>query len=343
MGVWDMRRLLLLALCLCFPGSAWSQATADFPPFSLLQGSPEIAILNGEIDARTPLNFRRLLASQPRISVVVLNSPGGEVQSALLVAEDIYERKINTIIIEGSGCYSACALIYFAGSERVAEGELGVHQISGSADIQSAQLNLSDIIEYLSKYGVSAEVITKMLRTPPDQMYVFSQEEIAALGITRVLVPEREETSPQPVPAPSAAPPVAQAVPPSKPEEMAQAFVLGLIMSASLPKNDLIATAKNFYADSVTFYGKVLTQEDVLADKARYADRWPSRASAARVPTIRTFCNGNICRVTGQYDWAVAAPERKASAKGSAQFEYVIDMTAGYRVIAENGKVLDRR
>ena len=113
-------------------------------------------------------------------------------------------------------------------------------------------------------------------------------------------------------------------------------------MSGSLPKEDLLATARNFYSNSVSFYGKLLSQSEVLADKAKYADRWPSRAAAARAPTIRTFCNGNICRVTGLYDWSVADPRRKASAKGSAEFEYVIDMSDGYKVIAENGKVLTR-
>lgn len=340
-----MWRIFLVLAWLFCPGTAWSQTTTEFPPFSLLQGSPEIVLLNGEIDARTPLTFRRVLAAQPQTSVLVLNSPGGDVQSALLVAEEIHERKINTIIIEGSGCYSACALIYFAGAERVAEGELGVHQISGSVDVQSAQLNLSDIIEYLSKYGVSSEVITRMLRTPPDQMYVFSQDEIAALGINRVKMDEEPRTAAPPPRVPSiqpSAPAAASAAPAAKPEEMAQAFVLGLIMSSSLPKADLLATARNFYADSVTFYGKVLTQADVLADKARYVDRWPSRASAARVSTMMTFCDGKICRVTGLYDWSVAAPQRKASAKGSAEFEYLIDMSEGYKVVAENGKVLDR-
>lgn len=340
-----MRRTLLSLALLFFPTGAWSQTTTEFSPFSFLESNPAIVVLNGEIDSRTPLTFRRVIASRPQTTILVLNSNGGDVQAALLVAEDIFERKISTLILDGSGCYSACALIYFAGAERVTEGELGVHQISGSEDIKSAQLNLSDIIEYLSKYGVSAEVITRMLRTPPDEMYVFSQPEIAALGINRVTPDGSQDTAEAPKPPPlvrPSAPPVEQVVPSVKPEEMAEAFVLGLIMSASLPKNDLLATAKNFYANSVTFYGKVLTRADILADKARYADRWPSRASAARVSTIKTFCNGKICRVTGLYDWSVAAPQRKASAKGSAEFEYLIDMNGGYKVIAENGKVLDR-
>ena len=345
-----MRRISVVVSSLLVASAAFSQTSTEFAPFGLLDDNHNIIVLNGGIDPRTPLTFKRVLAARPHASILVLNSPGGHVQSALLMAEEVFERKISTLILEDSGCYSACSFVYFAGVERVAEGELGVHQISGSADVQSAQLSLSDVIEYLNRYGVSAEVITRMLRTPPDEMYVFSQAEIAALGINRVAEEDRQVPDiPQQAPA---APSIAATPPSTRPleqptfsprrEDMAQAFVLGLIMSGSLPKNDLIATAKNAYADNVTFYGKVLSQADVLADKARYADRWPVRIATARVPTIQTQCDGQVCRVTGLYDWSVSDPGRKASAKGSAHFEYLIDLSAGYKVIGENGKVLDR-
>jgi hypothetical protein len=82
------------------------------------------------------------------------------------------------------GCYSACAYIFFAGSGRQVEGELGVHQISAEvADLVLAQTTLGDLLDALQEFGVRQPVISHMLRTPPDDMYVFSTAELDDLGI----------------------------------------------------------------------------------------------------------------------------------------------------------------
>ena len=84
------------------------------------------------------------------------------------------------------GCYSACAYIFFAGIDRQAEGELGVHQISAEvADLVLAQTTLGDVLDAMQEFGVHQQVISHMLRTPPDDMYVFSTAELSDLGITR--------------------------------------------------------------------------------------------------------------------------------------------------------------
>ncbi|MBC6715535.1 hypothetical protein H9Q09_04925 [Aurantimonas sp. DM33-3] len=104
----------------------------------------------------------------------------------LLIADDVYQRKMATMIPSGSGCYSSCALIFLAGDERQADGELGVHQItSDNRDLVSAQLSISDILDVLNRFDTPVEVLTVMFRTPPDDMHVFSDEEIARYEINR--------------------------------------------------------------------------------------------------------------------------------------------------------------
>lgn len=331
--------MLSVTMFLGGPNAALPQSQ-DFAPFYVLDDLPNVIVLDGEIDFRTPLAFRRALTANPQAHTIVLNSGGGSVQAGLLLAEEVYDRGMTTVILPDFQCLSACSFVFFAGHARITEGKLGVHQMSGSDDIEAAQLNLSDVLETLAKYGVSQEVITRMLRTKAEDMYIFSPQEVASLGITRA-----GNTSAQTAPTITQKP----ALPPLQPssdqaEAQAKAFVLGLILSGSLPANDLLQLSEDAYADSVQFYGKQITRQEVLDDKRQYAERWPVRVSSARPNTIKTSCNAATCRVTGIYDWQVSNPSTKKRLSGVASFDYTVDMRgSGYRVIAEEGNVIERR
>jgi len=325
-----MRRtlgLLLGTLVTC----AHAQTKDDLAPFMVVENVPQAILLNGPIDPRSPLAFRRALEANPKAEVLVLNSVGGAVQSALLIAEEVHARSMSTLILEESECLSACSLIFFAGKQRATFGKLGVHQMSGADDLKAAQLNLSDILQSLEKYQVDNAVILRMLRTPPAEMYVFSHDEVTELGINRLL--ERQgEAAPVPFSKQTEA----------APNELAKAFVLGVIASGSLKSSELVSMSNQVYAEAVTFYGKAMTKTQVLADKIQYASRWPVRSSVARPATVVATCSQFRCRVTGVYDWRVSDPKRRKSLRGSAMFDYEVEMAPKMRIIAENGEVLYR-
>ncbi|URK86690.1 hypothetical protein LP421_20820 [Rhizobium sp. RCAM05350] len=127
-------RLLRLVLAISLPAllmaSPGLSAEKVFGPFSISEAAADVIMLNGEIDIGSALNFRRALQAAPNAKLLTLNSPGGTVQMALLIADDVHERGISTYIAKESGCHSACAIIFLAGVERQADGALGVHQIS---------------------------------------------------------------------------------------------------------------------------------------------------------------------------------------------------------------------
>lgn len=171
---------LILSITPCF------SAEKAFGPFSVIDTNPDIIILNGEIDVGSALNFRRALQAAPSAKLVTLNSPGGTVQMALLIADDIHAKGLSTYIAKGSECHSACAFLFLAGIERQSDGALGVHQISsGSNDLVSAQLSISDIIDVLNRFHTPIEVMTTMFKTPPSEMHVFTREEIDQYKINR--------------------------------------------------------------------------------------------------------------------------------------------------------------
>lgn len=152
--------------------------------FSLPDDQPELIVLNADIDESTPAEFERALAARPEARIVALNSAGGSVDSALQMAYEIRKRGLTTFVPADMGCYSACAYIFLAGTDRQVEGELGVHQISSEvADLVLAQTTLGDLLDALQTFGVDQQVISHMLRTPPDDMYVFTTAELADLGI----------------------------------------------------------------------------------------------------------------------------------------------------------------
>ena len=160
--------------------------TASRGAFVLPEDRPDVLVLNADITATTPDEFITALAARPEARILVLNSPGGGVDSALQMAREIRSRGMSTYVAPDMGCYSACAYMFFAGVDRRADGELGVHQISAEiADLVLAQTTLGDLLDALEEFGVAQPVISHMLRTPPEEMYVFTPQQVAEYGINR--------------------------------------------------------------------------------------------------------------------------------------------------------------
>jgi hypothetical protein len=70
----------------------------SFGPFSVDDSKPDVIALKGEIDVGAALNFRRALQA----TLITLNSVGGTVQMALLIADDVYQRKLSTYIAKAA-------------------------------------------------------------------------------------------------------------------------------------------------------------------------------------------------------------------------------------------------
>lgn len=169
--------------------------------FFLPRDLPDAISFFGDIVSETPLQFLRALRARPNAKVLVLHSAGGLVDPGLVMAHEVRERRLDTVILDGGRCFSACAFIFLAGADRLLAGELGVHQIWNEGnDLESGQAKLSDVIEALDEFGVHRDVLSVMLRTSPNNMHVFSDEEVMRYGLNRgdplgdtiVLSPQQE-------------------------------------------------------------------------------------------------------------------------------------------------------
>lgn len=135
---------------------------------------PNVAWLIGEIKSEDYYNLRRILREHD-IDVLVLDSPGGNLYESLQMAAVVHDRSINTYVPPHMTCASACANIFFAGSTRIMNGLLGVHQfkfVDGEQDGEVVQLTVSDIVSFLNEFDTNPIVYEKMFQSA--DMYYFS-------------------------------------------------------------------------------------------------------------------------------------------------------------------------
>ncbi len=184
-----------------FPLATSAERITEFAPFFYDTETEKILFLEGDIDSRTDFRLGRALHRFPEIETLVLSSQGGTVYDGLSMATTIREYELNTYIPAEGECYSACAYLFFAGVERKSDGELGVHQLDGlGGDFTFGQEILSEVFDSLHSYGVPGEVIVKMLRTPPDEMFVYRPDQLAAMNLLGPVGASSQPAAPVAVP-----------------------------------------------------------------------------------------------------------------------------------------------
>jgi hypothetical protein len=111
--------------------------------------------------------------------IVLLSSPGGDLNQALIMGEMIRSRGLATAVgtTDASGrltrsyCASACVLVYAGGSPRygVNGSVLGVHRFvtpsPGRDPVADAQRTTGTVLSYMTKMGISSSVVEAMSAT----------------------------------------------------------------------------------------------------------------------------------------------------------------------------------
>ena len=331
-----LQLLIISYLCLTNLGTKalaeeQSEINEKYAPFLFFTDDTSVLILAGEIDIRTSLNFKRFILEHGTPDILLLNSPGGLVHLALDVALEIDQLGIETAIPEEFGCYSACAFMFLAGKKRYADGELGVHQISGeNADLYDGQLTLSDIIDVLNKFDTPPGLLVPMLSTPPEEMYILSDTEINDYGFYGQRTQEAKVKN----------------IKPSLSDIENEALLIVQLMndawSGRLDLDPLFVV--NMYASEVQYYGNSWSRNQVEADKIAFDTRWPVR-DYNLVPTrSHVRCSlDNLCTVLGIVEWNAKNPKTGKSASGESQFEIIMRYVDDrFFIIKESASVVKR-
>ncbi len=144
------------------------------------RGRPVLAI-SGTIGAATAIWLRQRL-DEARLTAgdtVLLSSPGGDLNQAIIMGEIIRSRGLATAVgvadasgrITRSYCASACVLVYAGGKPRYGiEGSvLGVHRfvtsLPGRDPVADTQRTAGMVLSYMTRMGVSSAVVEAMSET----------------------------------------------------------------------------------------------------------------------------------------------------------------------------------
>ena len=162
-----------------------------------------VLVISGTIGAATASWFRDRLDEAHLVAgdTVLMSSPGGDLNQAVIMGEVIRSRGLVTAVgsvdpsghIRPSYCASACVLVYAGGKTRVGvEGSmLGVHRFAtlkpGPDPVAETQRTAGMILSYMTRMGVSSSVVEAMSAT--NNVRWLGASEAAAMSLVTDPVP----------------------------------------------------------------------------------------------------------------------------------------------------------
>jgi hypothetical protein len=157
-------------------------------------------VISGEIGAASASWFRERLDEAHLVpgDVVLMSSPGGDLEQAVIMGEVIRARGLATAVgvldgadkVKPSHCASACVFVFAGGATRfgVAGSRLGVHRfVSTAADhdaVSETQRTTGQILSYLTKMGVSSSSFVEAMSATGDIRWLDMQDARAMNLIT---------------------------------------------------------------------------------------------------------------------------------------------------------------
>jgi hypothetical protein len=162
--------------------------------------------LSGQIEIGDSDKLRTIIQTANdagRVVVTIrLNSIGGNLSEGVALAEIVRKGRIQTPVLNGSQCASACFIIFAAGSERFANytALVGVHGASdenGRETVQSGAATVS-MARIVKDLGVPSSVIGKMVVTPPDKIVWLSVDDLRAMDVKMFGKPMQVQTEAPP-------------------------------------------------------------------------------------------------------------------------------------------------
>jgi hypothetical protein len=296
--------------------------------------------ITGQIDHGDAERFNEIATTLTGPTVVLLRSPGGFVVDGISIGTTIRSKGYSTMVPDDAICASVCGLMWLAGSTRflTESSKIGFHAAFRQDGQESGKGNAL-VGAYLTKLGFSYQAVVYVTDAGPDNMHWLDPSDAASAGITYSLIrPSRPEPRPFIAPQPQyAAPTPAPAG--SSAELQARRLVLeynSYWSQAGINVDGLAA----YYADAISLYGAMVSRNELMEAKRKFANRWPIRQYTVNLNSLFVQCDGSNCSVAGVVAWDCSSQERGAHSTGSANF--ALRIVNGV-IVSENGSVLTRR
>lgn len=145
-------------------------------------------VLSGTLGAGSAEKIRAELDQEPDVHTLVLDTSGGRVGEAALIAKLVRERKLNTYV--DTHCESACTVILLAGADRAvtANARVGFHRASFPGMSPKQDKAMTDqLIDQYRAAGLPEPFLARVRETQSQDMWYPSRDELlAARAIDRV-------------------------------------------------------------------------------------------------------------------------------------------------------------
>lgn len=156
--------------------------------FRVLRDGRELEF-SGGIPFGAAADFERFINAMGSVKLIHLNSDGGRISEAQLMARIIRQRNLNTYV--PNRCLSACTIVFLSGRERLIapQGRLGFHQPDfPGITAEERQEAIAAEEKRLRQFGLSEEFARKANMALPSEMWIPSVPELVKEGVVTQVV-----------------------------------------------------------------------------------------------------------------------------------------------------------
>lgn len=331
---------VLSAHCLAALLVASAAQGAEIQRFDNASDDVTFITLRGEIGFEDVGEFRKAMEGVER-GMVVLDSPGGRTAPSLDIGRMVRERSLTTAVPAGVRCMSGCALIWIAGSRRLAhvQSEIGFHGAYGQWGLPSRTGNAL-VGAYLYELGFLSDFIKDATRAGASEFVSVTKAwaEQHDLQVEWVL-PDHHAPDPPWLKLPRR-PIIPQ---PEVMESEAEDFVWRLMLhrehDGALP--ELFVDAH--FARRVDYFGETIGRAELKRRHRSQADRWPVHR-IRMIGRPRASCSDiGICTVSGRAMFHAESAARNRRSDGTIRYTYRLErQNDGFVVIGEGLEALER-
>lgn len=139
--------------------------------------------LDGRIDSKTPKEVQAVFEKlKPECAlyeqtIVLLNSPGGDLEASLAVGRIIRNKSAATSILSKASCASACVYAFLGGVYRFGLGKIGLHRAYATslsksrAESQASIVKANKLVrDYLDEMLLPTRILDLANAMPPDEI-----------------------------------------------------------------------------------------------------------------------------------------------------------------------------
>jgi hypothetical protein len=181
-----LKTRMMLKLVAPFVFLALVQPASAFKIKRVSTDSGVVLKLRGAVSAGDYHRLKEILESGSVVGLEI-RSGGGSLEEGLDIARVVRDKSL--VVYASSECDSACALIFFAATERYIgrRCKIGVHSVSnerGKEDGDSVRTTVQ-MSRLLVGLGVPHSVIGKLVATPPTRITYLDNRELVELNVRR--------------------------------------------------------------------------------------------------------------------------------------------------------------